>query len=536
MRTSEAEAREGMSLPALIDACAPGDKWDLAAGVVGSDAGRRALFINHLTDARKEHRAAARYVKSWGMNVDGFPNLRRILKETAMVGLLRICARDHVITHSLADGEAEAIIRDYVRSRVAEGKTLEAVAAAWEVHFDAARHASTSGDGHAVEVALAAFDRATDALFRKKGVVTAAAAPSPDIEDATGVSGAGDASTVVPLAPASSDVAAEGDRAATTDDKSALQPPPMGASPRTLLPPPPAWLAGWDVVAAAGIPPLSLDEFGYVRMPALTGATPVTLLHRVTDVEAAAGVVHHRGRPGVAVKMGDEEVTLVGIDGEWTSPLVSLTAPADAAQRCAVFTISAGPHTWLLDMPALLAEAATDAALQRRLNAALTEMLVSDPHTHGGRRTLVLVYGGVADFTIIRRGAPFLTCLQAVRAATVAGWPLTNPSAGGGKARAAAASPITERERGCIEYLDLMALSQASTLKVSGGLAGLVAAVLCPSRGGLNKYWQMSNWMRRPLTNGQMEYAAMDALLLAPLALALTRLTPKSAAAAKATT
>jgi len=72
-----------------------------------------------------------------------------------------------------------------------------------------------------------------------------------------------------------------------------------------------------------------------------------------------------------------------------------------------------------------------------------------------------------------------------------------------------------------LEYIDLMALSQSSTLRTTGGLAALVQAVLGAP---LSKYWQMSDWTRRPLLPGQAEYAALDAWVLPPLLMAVGRL------------
>lgn len=62
-----------------------------------------------------------------------------------------------------------------------------------------------------------------------------------------------------------------------------------------------------------------------------------------------------------------------------------------------------------------------------------------------------------------------------------------------------------------VEDVAQLAADTHSDIKVSGGLASLCGILLGAP---LNKYWQMSYWLRRPLLHGQREYGALDAWVL----------------------
>ena len=347
---------------------------------------------------------------------------------------------------------------------------------------------------------------------------------------------------------------------------------------------------------------------------------------------------------------------LIGIDCEWVSPML----PTDDGQ-VAVLTVAHGDSVWLVDLPSLHTEAETghvpchDGSGDQRHTASTSSVLgctaaafesiahegstatvpapaaASDDSQADRRRALnetfaqlfcspglppskapialdgggsppplrcvVLVYGGVTDFSMIAGSYPYLTAFR--HTTTLSGIPVPSsfPSssaatqpAGGTVQQNLATSPSCCSS---IAYLDLMTLSrrywaQLPVIKAgevapleqpvpthsgsSGSGAPTVAAADVsaplpatdeseeaaaalngtaveaadgdtapaadaqaeapvrksnePGSGGLsglchrllgrpiNKYWQMSDWRRRPLLGGQREYAAIDAWVL----------------------
>lgn len=628
-------------LETLYSQLIAGGKHDLLRALVRGHPDREVALIRSVHRALGRHALAARLARDFRVDLDALPDVRRAMKRATLSGLLRLPARDVVLTRARTDGEAREELAGYVDERVALGKTppqaahvfWEAVAGfdAAEARRNAAAAAGNGGGGVAystageceVEAALARVDAAAHALYRPKGSKAAAGGG--------GGNGGTSSTTTAPEAPDIDVPADESEPAAAAlPPPDFLIPSPIATAALT------AYYAGPLVDGAAtattaanahGVV-LIHDEQGYLRLPV---EPALARLRGVNSSGGASGVGTLAPQPAVVLGVRTQAqlrsvvaavhgpasaparvaTPVLGIDCEWVSPLL----PTDD-EGVAVLTVACGHNVWLVDLPALAAEAAS-AADQAALNEAFHALFVTPGLTPGKAsegtdaaaatthlRALVLVYGGATDFKKVASTYPWLTAFAhttALRDVPV-GVAMHAGASGKGAAVPAVPSPLAA---GSIAFVDLMTLARTRQLpKLPSQLAPLEQPVPTgngaedgdgelptlpvdagtpaddgdggatevpdglpdapagdavgadaaapqprpqpqqhndPGSGGLsglchralgrpiNKYYQMSAWSRRPLLEGQREYAAIDAWVL-PLLLAQLRALPPAVA------